>query len=96
MAYDIHPDARQELEDAVAYYDNISRELGDTFLDEVERTITRMEKFPEAWPQLSKNARRCRTKGFPYGIVYTLRGQRILIVAVMHLQRKPNYWAERL
>ncbi|MBN3950074.1 MAG: hypothetical protein HWQ38_27825 [Nostoc sp. NMS7] len=26
MAYDFHPDAKQELDDAVAYYDNISRE----------------------------------------------------------------------
>jgi hypothetical protein len=26
MAYDFHPDAKQELDDAVAYDDNISRE----------------------------------------------------------------------
>ncbi|AFY30580.1 hypothetical protein [Calothrix sp. PCC 7507] len=27
MAYNFHPDAKQELDDAVAYYDNISREM---------------------------------------------------------------------
>ena len=46
MAYDFHPDAKRELEDAVAYYDNTSIELGNTFIDEVERTINRIEKFP--------------------------------------------------
>jgi hypothetical protein len=31
MAYSFHPEAERELEDAVAYYDSINRELGDTF-----------------------------------------------------------------
>ena len=48
MAYDFHPDAKRELEDAVAYYDNISRELADAFIEEVEQTLDRIEKFPEA------------------------------------------------
>jgi len=48
MAYDFHPDAKRELEDAVAYYDNISRELGDAFIEEVEQTLDRIEKFPSS------------------------------------------------
>lgn len=96
MAYDFHPDAKQELADAVAYYDNVSRELSDAFIEEVEQTLNRIEKFPEAWPQLSKNTRRCRTVSFPYGIVYTIKEQQISVVAVMHLQRKPNYWTNRI
>jgi hypothetical protein len=27
MAYNFHPDAKQELDETVAYYDNISREM---------------------------------------------------------------------
>jgi plasmid stabilization system protein ParE len=96
MPYDFHPDAKQELDDAVAYYDNISREMGDAFLAEVERAISRIEQFSEAWTQLSKNTRRCRVASFPYGIIYAIREQRILIVAVMHLQRQPNYWTNRI
>ena len=96
MEYDFHPNARLELEDAVAYYDNINRELGDAFLDEFERTLERITKFPNAWAQLSPNTRRSRTVGFPYGIVYQVRNERILVVAVMHLQRQPNYWADRV
>jgi plasmid stabilization system protein ParE len=96
MAYDFHPDAKRELEEAVAYYDNISGELGDAFIEEVEQTLERIEKFPEAWPQLSKNTRRCRTLSFPYGIVYQIKDKRILVVAMMHLQRKPNYWSDRV
>lgn len=96
MAYDFHPEAERELEDAVAYYDSINRELGDTFINEVERTIERIEKLPQGWPKLSNNTRRCRIVGFPYGIVYQVREQRIVVVAIMHLQRRPNYWADRI
>ncbi len=96
MAYDFHPDAKQELDDAVAYYDNISREMGDAFVTEVERALNRVEKFPQAWTELSKNTRRCRIASFPYGIIYALKEQQILIVAVMHLQRQPNYWTNRI
>ena len=48
MTYDFHPNAKRELEDAVAYYDNISRELGDAFIEEVEQTLDRIEKFPRS------------------------------------------------
>lgn len=96
MEYDFHPNARQELADAVAYYDSINRDLGNAFLDEVERTLEQIANYPAAWAKLSANTRRCRTVGFPYGIVYQVKGQQILIVAVMHLQRQPNYWTERI
>lgn len=96
MTYDFHPDAKRELEDAVAYYDNINREVGDAFVEEVERILERIVEFPEAWSKLSDNTRRCRTNGFPYGIVYQVAKGRILVIAVMHLQRKPNYWIDRM
>ncbi|MEQ8385010.1 MAG: type II toxin-antitoxin system RelE/ParE family toxin [Coleofasciculus sp. A1-SPW-01] len=39
MIYDFHPDAQQELQDAVAYYDSINQELAHAFLDEIEHTL---------------------------------------------------------
>ncbi|MDX2242523.1 MAG: type II toxin-antitoxin system RelE/ParE family toxin [Leptolyngbyaceae cyanobacterium bins.302] len=83
------------MQEAVDYYDAINPELGDAFLDEVERALERIVNFPNAWAQLSPNTRRCRLLGFPYGIIYQSRGDRILVVAVMHFQRKPNYWSDR-
>ncbi|MBO3457236.1 type II toxin-antitoxin system RelE/ParE family toxin [Aetokthonos hydrillicola Thurmond2011] len=96
MAYEFHPDAERELEDATAFYDSISLELGNGFITEVELTINRIEQYPEAWSQLSNNIRRCRIASFPYGIVYSNIEEKIFIIAVMHLQRKPNYWSDRI
>jgi toxin ParE1/3/4 len=32
---------------------------------------------------------------FPYGILYTIEPDYILILAVMHCSRKPGYWKSR-
>jgi hypothetical protein len=33
---------------------------------------------------------------FPYGVIYTIDPQGILIVAVAHLHRHPTYWRSRV
>jgi toxin ParE1/3/4 len=88
--------AEAELADAVDYYNGQSEGLGYEFAAEIKETIARIVGFPEAWPRLSARTRRCRTKRFPYGVVYQVRGEVILIVAIMHLRRHPDTWRSRL
>ena len=64
--------------------------------DETNATIERITRLPEAWRPLSKNTRRCRTHRFPYGVIYQLKSDEILIVAIAHLHRDPGYWADHL
>ncbi len=88
--------ASDELKEAVAFYDERRSGLGDEFLDEVDKVIARILRQPLAWTKMQKNARCCRTKRFPYGLIYQVRGDHVLIVAVMHLRRRPNYWHDRI
>ncbi len=53
---------------------------------ETGKALHRIQDFPRAWPRMSKRSRRCRLTRFPYGLVYQIRGDVILIVAVMHLR----------
>ncbi|HMD98943.1 MAG TPA: type II toxin-antitoxin system RelE/ParE family toxin [Terriglobia bacterium] len=62
----------------------------------MNRAIQRILQYPEAWSPLSARTRRCRTNKFPYGVIYQIRGDTVLIVAVMHLHRKPGTWKNRL
>lgn len=96
MNVHFHPDAEREIEDALAWYDGMSQRLGDEFLKELEQSLDRIRNFPEAWAIFSTNTRRCRLQKFPYGIVYRLVPDDIQVIAVMHLHRKPDYWAERI
>ena len=90
------PVARVELADAISYYNSQSEGLGYEFAAEVKRTLERIVQYPDAWSKLSKRTHRCRTNRFPYGIIYQIRKEILLIVAVMHLSREPETWKSRL
>ncbi len=90
--------AEIEFFDAIVYYDLQRQGLGQEFAKEVEDTIERIKQDPEAWTvvSISRRTRRCLTNRFPYGIIYQIRKDIILIVAVMHLRRNPQTWQSRM
>ncbi len=96
MRYIFHPEALQEYGDAATYYDKISPELGNAFIESVENGINRIISRPEAWQIEEEDVRRHLIKRFPFGIFYTIERDHILIIAVMHMSRRPGYWKNRL
>ena len=96
MKYSFHAFAKIELKEATHYYETCQKGLGDQFLKEIRTTIQRIIELPEAWTPLSKNTRRCLTKRFPYGIIYQIENNTIFIIAIMQMNREPNYWKNRI
>ena len=88
--------AEKELDEGIDYYNAQRSGLGFEFLDQVLSAVARIKQYPDAWQQLSQRTRRCLIKQFPYGIIYQIRSDEILIVAIAHLHRKPDYWTNRL
>ncbi|MGH8674426.1 MAG: type II toxin-antitoxin system RelE/ParE family toxin [Burkholderiales bacterium] len=88
--------AQQELDDAVSHYNRESTGLGDAFLLETVAAIERIRRFPDAWHPLGGLLRRSRLRRFPYGLIYAKEDDRILIVAVAHASREPQYWRDRV
>ena len=87
--------AKLELVEAVEFYEEAVPGLGLEFLDEVERTIARIDRHPKAWNPISENQRRCRMRRFPYGLIYSIDGGKIVISALMHFRRHPDSWKDR-
>ena len=98
LSYRFHIQAHREFLSAVDYYDNCRLNLGFEFAEEMYAAIQRILAFPVAWTPLSKNTRRCLINRFPLGIIYTNDNNEneILILAIMQLNRKPDYWHSRL
>ncbi len=90
--------AAQEFYESIVFYDIQRQGLGQEFAKEVEAAIERIKQNPQAWTTVSssKRARRCLTNRFPFGIIYQIRQDTLLIVAVWHLHRRPQAWQKRI
>jgi toxin ParE1/3/4 len=96
MRFVFHPAALTEYSEAVQYYSERRAELAQAFINAVEDAVYRVRESPTRWPIVDKDVRRCLTRRFPYGILYTIEADYILILAVMHCSREPDYWQARL
>ena len=88
--------AQLEVDDAVLWYDSQSQDLGTQFLDDLDRTIRRIAAFPLSCTEIEPDLRRCLFTRFPYGIIYGIDSDTVIVVAVAHLHRKPRYWIDRI
>ncbi len=96
MKCTFHRLAIDELNNAINFYEARQDGLGLEFAEEVDSTIQRIFQYPLANSQISKNCRKCLTHRFPYGIIYQMLEEDILIVSIMHLNREPEYWHNRV
>lgn len=88
--------AQKELDDAVTWYIQQAPHVGLEFLNEVDRAVRRSISFPMSSPEIETGMRRCLLARFPYGLIYGVDGNTIVVVALAHLHRNPRYWVDRL
>jgi plasmid stabilization system protein ParE len=87
--------AQTELDQAFEWYETQQKDLGVQFLNEFDAAIRRIISYPESYILIEKNVRRCLIKCFPYGILYGIDADKIVVIALAHLHRKPDYWIDR-
>lgn len=90
-----HPVADSELLAAAQYYEGQQAGLGKHFLMSVQDAVNRIVLNPDLYQIVELDVRRCLIKTFPFGILFRKRPGKIVIMAVMHLHRDPNYWKNR-
>ena len=88
--------ARSELREIIGYYNEQREGLGREFALELKQTLHRMKHYPLAWSPLSSRVRRCRVNRFPYSVIYEVRKDVLLVVAIQHHSKAPESWRKRL
>ncbi|MBX3089269.1 type II toxin-antitoxin system RelE/ParE family toxin [Microbacterium istanbulense] len=96
-----HPAAREEYLDALAWYDDQEAGLGNRLGDDLDNAVDFIREWPDSGPLYRGRQRipRLRRKGtdvFPYGIIYFVRDDEVIVVAYAHERRRPGYWRRRL
>ena len=88
--------AQTELDQAFQWYEIQQQNLGKQFLNEFDAAVRRIVAYPEAYLLIEKVIRRCLIKRFPYGVWYGIEADKIIVIAVAHLHRQPDYWLSRI
>lgn len=96
MKISITDEAAAELDDAFNYYQHLQLGLGNKFISRFKEASELIQIFPRGWQQLSTQLRRTLIKGFPYGIIYYLIADEIIVVAIANLNQKPKSLERRI
>jgi plasmid stabilization system protein ParE len=88
--------AEIELVEALRFYDEQEDGLGKIFLDAVAEAGEKIRRSPRLWSFYEKPVRGYRIMPFPYRLLYRELSDRVQIVAVFHLSRRPGSWKNRL
>ncbi len=89
--------AIDDLVETQVYLDTHRPGSSDAFQNDVDAIIDLLMVFPELGRLVHPSGvRQSSLKRFPYSVVYALEGAVILIVAIAHHKRKPDYWLSRL
>jgi len=92
----IHDDARTEYIESYAWYYERGSHIAEAFDREIEHALEVLQKFPDRWPVYVGIWRRILLRRFPFGIVYGYMGKKIVVIAIMHTRRKPEFWKNRM
>ena len=96
MMLDFLPEASAEFYEAAEYYEAKQEGLGWKFRSEVLEVCRLIVQQPSLWRERLGGYRRVNCPVFPYYVAYFIRGGRIVVAAVAHGHRHPNYWKSRL
>lgn len=88
--------ARDELAEAKRFYNRQQQGLGESFQREAQSAAKLIQERPLAWQIEVEPVRRFIFDRFPYKMLYIIRAEQIVVIAVAHQHRQPDYWVERI
>lgn len=91
-----HEAAEDELLNAIGYLEHRAKGLGRRFFGEVRRAERLIAQFPESAEEIRLGIRKRLLRKFRYSLIYSVEQDGLLILAVAHQSRRPEYWVGRV
>ena len=89
-------EARKEFLHELVYFTTASPHLGERFDEAVKSAEALAAEFADAGFPYKFGTRRVIPGKFKFSIVYAVREDEIVILAVAPFSRKPGYWKSRI
>src|SRR5262249_28102634 len=100
MTARILAEAEEEAQEAAGWYEKQLAGLGFDFLDALAVALQAIEDYPRRHARVpgrfgKREVRRVLLQRFPDKVIYEVRPQEVLVLAVAHARRRPTYWRRR-
>jgi len=96
MRLRLHPEASLEGIEARTWIGDDDIKQGRLFSDALEDVFERIKRRPLGYSRFEGDYRKIRVGKFRYWVIFRVRGDEIQVMAVMHQNRRPGYWKNRL
>jgi len=90
-----HELAELEFNDAIVSFENEREGLGHRFISAVQDAVIHIRQHPQASPIILQDVRCKVVRRFPYSIMFSIKPDRIRILALANQKRRPFYWHGR-
>lgn len=90
-----HHLAADDLTAAVAYYDEISADLGNRFRASVRQRIETITERPDSFGRIHEQLRAAMVDKFPYVLLFECEDDTVAILGIFHAATDRGRWFER-
>jgi toxin ParE1/3/4 len=88
-------DADAEALEAYDWYAARNRDAAEGFRSELRHAVARITDRPDRYRLFDGDVRRYLLRKYPFGVLYVLEPDLVIVLAVMHLKKEPGYWKKR-
>jgi len=92
----VEPAAAVDVARAIHWYELQSPGLGPEFLRSIDACFERIQRAPEAGILTIESVRRTAVRRFPFLVFYLVESEGIVVLAVIHAARDPEWIQRRL
>lgn len=90
------PGARCDFDESFDWYADQSTVAAERFADAIDAALARITGDSNSLPHVDRIHQECSVKRFPFRVVFRRLDNEILIVAIAHAKRRPDYWRARV
>ena len=88
--------AKTEYDAAVDWYEDKQSGQGSAFVAAVRRVLVEIADRPMRFMIAPGDVRQVLVSDFPFSILYRIKRDRVVIIAVFHTSRNPSIWQKRI
>ncbi|MEZ5944682.1 MAG: type II toxin-antitoxin system RelE/ParE family toxin [Planctomycetaceae bacterium] len=87
--------AEVDFTESLKWYAERSIEAANDFDAEFDKALTQIAENPERFPKCDTRHRYYLLRRFPFRIIYRITATDLVVIAIAHESRSPEYWTGR-